>query len=295
MAQKTAFEEFISNEIEKQKGLYIPIKASAMERLMVKSADPMTLHPNPEDEFCFPEIGPSYKIISEYVEQIQHRQRQDAPPFDEPVIVEKTRPDGYMLLNGHHRWAAALRLGLKKIPIKIVNLALESDIKTMLENSKHDKRVTIDLDEVLFLPEKDPNVETGPAFSEAKQKVRLRLGVPALFHYLTKKGYDIWVYSAYYYSIDDIKQFFGKYSVNVDGIITGTGKRKASNSEASRKMEKLISNKYEKTIHIDNESLILTRGQGKDFEEREIEAESQNWAKKVIDLIGELDRNEESE
>ncbi|MCR4831375.1 MAG: hypothetical protein K5883_07980 [Pseudobutyrivibrio sp.] len=56
-----------------------------------------------------------------------------------------------MILNGHHRWAVALRLGYSNIPVKIVNLTHESDIKQILSNSTHDKRVTMDLDEVVFL------------------------------------------------------------------------------------------------------------------------------------------------
>ena len=32
-------------------------------------------------------------------------------PWEEPLIVEKVHPEGYMLLNGHHRWAAALKTG----------------------------------------------------------------------------------------------------------------------------------------------------------------------------------------
>ena len=41
--------------------------------------------------------------------------------FDEPVIVHKMQPDGYLILNGHHRWAAALKTGLDKIRAEIIN------------------------------------------------------------------------------------------------------------------------------------------------------------------------------
>lgn len=68
----------------------------------------------------------------------------------EPLTIEKLYPHGYLLLNGHHRWAAAMRVGLRRVPVEIVNLAQESDIKKILENSKHNKRVTLDLDEVVF-------------------------------------------------------------------------------------------------------------------------------------------------
>ena len=52
---KTEFEEFIQNEIEKSQGRSIPVKASALERLFVRKAKCTNLHPNPDDEFCFPD------------------------------------------------------------------------------------------------------------------------------------------------------------------------------------------------------------------------------------------------
>ena len=55
-----------------------------------------------------------------------------------------------MLLNGHHRWAAALRLSIKKVPVCIVNGVYEADIKKIIETSTHEKRATLDLDEVVF-------------------------------------------------------------------------------------------------------------------------------------------------
>ena len=289
----TDFEKFIAEEIEKEKGLYIPVKAGMMERMTVKSAPCTSLHPNPEDEFCIPDVGPSYRIISKYVDEINQNQRKGKPIFEEPVIVEKVRPDGYMLLNGHHRWAAALKMGVKSIPIKIVNLPLESDIEKMLENSKHDRRVTLDLDEVVFREAEDPEVEVLPKASLAKKyPKRLRLGIPALFHFLTKNGYDIWVYSANYYSIDDIKDYFKQYAVNVDGIITGTAKKKASSSKAAKDMEKLIANHYPETIHIDNDLVLDTKGRGAEYRELSIDT-SAGWSKEVIRIIGELKKEEE--
>ena len=47
--------------------------------------------------------------------------RFDEDVFPEPVIVHKMKPDGYMILNGHHRWAAALKTGLSKLRIEITN------------------------------------------------------------------------------------------------------------------------------------------------------------------------------
>ena len=220
---RTEFDEFIQSDVEKQKGIYIPVKAGLVERFLVRKTAVSNLHANADDEFTFPTVGPSYKIISEYMDTIRKNQRLDQPIFDEALIVEKVRPQGYLLLNGHHRWAAAMKLSVKTVPIKIVNVAQESDIRKMLENSKHDKRVTLDLEEIVFRNTDDPLTEPVPGIF-CKRLQRIRLGIPGLFHYLTKRGYDIWVYADNYYSIDDIKRLFRRYSVNVDGIITGKKK-----------------------------------------------------------------------
>ena len=194
------------------------------------------------------------------------------------------------MLNGHHRWVAAMRCGIKRVPIKIINCATESDIEKILEKSQHDKRVAIDLDEVVFRNSDYPYLEK-KAFSfpmSLRFKQRIRLGIPALFYYLVKNGYDIWVYAADYYSIDDIQKFFRTYSVHVDGIITGVGKREQNKSESEMRMKELIANKYNMTLHIDNHSVIETNGKTKEFEEYEIDSTEEKWAKKTIAIIEEI-------
>ena len=289
---KSEFDEFVAADIKAQKGVYIPVQAGLLERLFKKRLPLSKLHPNPDDEFCFPDIGPNYQIVSKYVEEILATQDRKLEPFDkDPILVEKMHPHGYLILNGHHRWAAAMRLKLKKIRVKIINLALESDIKKILEKSKHDKRATLDLDEVVFRDADAPNLEKALGFPYSlKYKQRIRLGIPALFYFLAKNGYDIWIYSSNYYSIDDIKDFFRCYHASVDGIITGTGRKNRQNSSAN--IEKLISNKYSVTLHIDNDLILRTEKQSGDFKEFPIDVPPEEWSKKIITIIEETDKNE---
>ena len=288
---KTEFEKQIYEDLQKQKGMSFTVKASLLERLLVRKADCRDLHPNAEDEFTFENVGPSMRIISEYEEKFRTAIKRNQDPIDDALIVEKLHPRGYLLLNGHHRWAAAKRCQIKKVPIKIVNLAQDSDIEKILENSKHDKRVTLDLDEVVFRTDKDKCIEKVPAFRLFKFNYRLKLGVPALFHHLSKHGYDIWVYSAKYYSIDDIQRFFRNYHVHVDGIITGTEKRKASNAASAVKREKMIADKYKQTLHIDNDMVLLT-GDIEDakYKKFELDVPEDEWSRKIIDTIGEIEK-----
>ena len=286
---KTEFEKKIYDDVQKQKGTSFTVKASLLERLLVRKTACSNLHPNAEDEFTFESVGPSMRIIGEYEEKFRYNQRHNQPIFDDALIVEKLHPKGYLLLNGHHRWAAAMRCQIKKVPIKIVNLAQDSDIKKILENSKHDKRVTLDLDEVIFRSDNDKYVEAVPKFRLIKFKKKLKLGVPALFHYLSKQGYDIWVYSAQYYSIDDIQRFFRAYSVHVDGIITGTEKRKASNAASAVQREKMIAAKYKQTLHIDNDMVLMTGDvEGAKYKKYDLNVPADEWSRKAIDIIGEI-------
>ena len=57
MARATEFEQFIADEVEKNRGAMVPVKASLAERMFVKKARWQQVHPNPDDEFCFPSIG----------------------------------------------------------------------------------------------------------------------------------------------------------------------------------------------------------------------------------------------
>lgn len=284
--------EFVSNDIEKQKGVSIPVHAGLLERILVRTTAVSNLHPNAEDEFSMKSVGPSYRIIGEYEKKFRDAMRMESKVVEEPLTVEKLRPKGYLLLNGHHRWAAAIRCGIKRVPIKIINCATESDIKKILEKSNHDKRAAIDLDEVVFRPNDYPYLEK-KAFSfplSLRLKKRIRLGIPALFYYLVKNGYDIWVYAADYYSIDDIRRFFRAYSVHVDGIITGISKRDQNKSESMARMNELIANKYSLNLHIDNETILETHMKTKEFEDHEINASEEEWAKKAIAIVEEIEK-----
>lgn len=80
-----------------------------------------------------PKVGPNYGIISDYMKTFREERGHSRQYCDERLVVEKIRPDGYLILNGHHRWAAALRLGFSRIPIEIVDLTDETDIREILK------------------------------------------------------------------------------------------------------------------------------------------------------------------
>ncbi|MCR4657435.1 MAG: ParB N-terminal domain-containing protein [Lachnospiraceae bacterium] len=276
---ETRFEATLREKLEQQRGVYFPVKASLAERLLKTQASPEILLPNAEDEFCMSGIGPNYGIISGYEDKIRDAQRKDQPVLDEPLIVEKMRPKGYLLINGHHRWAAALRMGIKKIPIKIVNLAQGMDIRKIINESDHDKRAVFDLDEVLLRSPDDPFLEKPLRFPyNLRFHKRIRLGVPALFYFLKQEGYDIWVYSANYYSYDDVKLLFRHYSAVIDGAITGMRKR----SQMQKKFGSILSGKYKTTLHIDNDSVLLAQNNPEYYA---LNGNARDWSSEIMDVV----------
>ncbi len=280
--------EFLKSEVERQKGICYPVRAGWPERFLVRWVLSKWLHPNPADEFCDPQIGPNMGIISSYVDKFLFRYRHGEPMFDEPLFVQKINTDGYMVLNGHHRWAASMRLGIRWIPVSIVNTAGADDIRKMLEESKNNKRVTFDLDEVVFCHQDYPYVEK--SFSPIRfgiQKARLRLGIPAMFSFFSMHGYDIWVYSSNYYSIDDVDKFFKHYSVWVNGIITGKNAVKAKHpaggqTDGCASLEHMVASKYKETIHIDGDMMLVTYPDKKDFTEIPLGGFCEDWSRDVI-------------
>ncbi len=281
-------DKFIIEELKQYSNQAIPLKSGIFTRLFVKRVDINKLHPNPEDEFCMPEVGPSDRIIGEYVKKYTDAAKQGQTHSEEPITVEKMYPDGYMIMNGHHRWAAAKRMGVKRLPVRIVNLAHEADIENAIKKTDNTKRVTFDLDEVIFAGDSRP-AEKGLAFPFNRiYRERLRAGVPGLFGYLIRNDYDIWLYSSEFYSIDYIGSYLKKYHVAATGIVTGTEKNNSINSEVRKRIAGRMADKYTETIHIDNNTLIRSSSNSKDFEEYEIGKDAGNWSSDIIELMGKL-------
>lgn len=281
------FEDHLVKELDKYNGVAFPVKAGALQRLLITKLSPLKLHPNPDDEFSKPEIGPSYRIISEYEKAFMNFRGVDVSYYEEPIIVEKMHPEGYIIINGHHRWAAYYKLGIKSVPVKIMNLTHAEDIRKMLESASSDKRATFDLDEVVFCANEDEPSEKKPGFPFGGIfKERIHLGIPALFNYLSARGYDIWVYSSKFYSMDYIRSFLKRYHVSLTGIVTGIGRNGAQNAEARKEYDKLIAGKYKYTLHVDAGTVLKIDNRTKDFEEFPIDLEKTNWSQGVMDIVG---------
>ncbi len=292
--QKTQFELFLENEVNKVKGVSYPVKAGFFRRNFTKQAPCTKLHPNPNDEFCDPAIGPNPTIISNYIEAMRGLKGSSpntlllSNAINEPLVVEKIYPDGYMILNGHHRWAAASRIGIRKLPIRITDLTQKEDLQKMLKKAGSDRRVTLDLDETVFGSKESGNLEKPLSFPFSRHfRERLRLGVPALFHYLSRQGYDIWVYSARYHSLSYIRSYFRHYHIKVTGIVTGTARKGPAGNDTLRQLEQMLDSQYRSTVHIDSHMVLCTSKGSKDYQEYPLSSSDDGWSLEVMNVIGE--------
>ena len=299
---KSEFSTFLEQEVRKVKGIAYPVKAGFLRRVLISKAACSKLHPNPNDEFCIPEIGPSASIMARYMSVYRalvdnKRYEEDAYlAIQEPIMVEKIYPDGYMILNGHHRWGAACRVGIHTLRIKIVDLTQESNLKAMLESSSSTRRVSLDLDEVIFQPEGDSFLEKPLRFPLNRFfKERLRLGIPALFNMLNQQGYDIWIYTKSYYSLDYLRYYFKHYHVHVTGIITGTERKAPVGTDTRKVLETRIKARYKTTVHVDNRAVIRTNSDTGEFDEYCLSGNSETWSREVMDIFEKMRKDELSE
>lgn len=119
--QRSSFMNYVLEDLASTEGKREVVRAGMIERWRVKYIDPDEMHVNPNDDFSKTSVSPCDRIINEYVRQIPYLLRFDQEVFSDPVLVYKLRAGGYLILNGHHRWAAALKTGLEKLRALIVN------------------------------------------------------------------------------------------------------------------------------------------------------------------------------
>ena len=118
---RSSFYDYVQEDLEAYKGKREVVRASLFERLVVRRISPEDMHVNPDDEFADPEIGPNDRIINEYMHELIQLYTDKKPIYPNPIVVFKLAPEGYMILNGHHRWAAAVKSGWGKLRAVIMN------------------------------------------------------------------------------------------------------------------------------------------------------------------------------
>ena len=111
----------IQEEVARYQDHRETVRASILEVLTVRFLSPDQMHPNPEDEFCDPEVGPNESIVEDYVEEATKNLVCGADSFDEAILVAKMEEGGYLIIN-----AAAVKVELKRVRVAIANPGTEN-------------------------------------------------------------------------------------------------------------------------------------------------------------------------
>ena len=277
------YRQLVLEDLRKYEGIWRPVRASLLERLLRRKAPAEKLHPNPDDEFSKPEVGPNYEIVGRYADTIRRARGRSYEPIEERLMVQKMSTGGYMILNGHHRWMAARRMGLPKLPVRVINAT--DDQKILLELGNSDKKmcVSFDLDEVLLTDgercEKDREL-CFPLNRIVTKTLRKNAGI--LMNELTKAGFDVWVYTGCWYSEDDIRALLRLGRTAAYGIVNGAGRRKTG------KIREAFREKYTVSLHIDNESIIAVNTETGEHRTADLSGNPETWAADAMKAIKEL-------
>ncbi|MCF0134118.1 MAG: ParB N-terminal domain-containing protein [Blautia sp.] len=278
------YQKLVLDDLKNYKDLSQAIPASMPERLLIRELPISRLHPNPEDEFSMPSIGPNYEIVENYARQFRNRKVVGNDLFKDPLIVEKMSTGGYMILNGHHRWFAAHIVKLKKMPVQIANVVPKEEIISKITASPNSMCVSFDLDEVLLTDGKRVPAEDEPLPVRLLQKKTLRKNCCALVRALQKAGFDVWIYTDSHHSEKYIRALFGHHHAKVSGIINCIKKNNYYNE-----IRDLFRTKYKYSLHIDNEGIIWVNTETKEYDIIEIQDQKEGWAKEAITHIRKLD------
>lgn len=272
-----AYNKYVLDDIKNNKGLFHPVKSPLFLRLKSINIATQKLHPNPEDEFSMEDIGPNWNIIGDYEKSIRQNLLHNLDMFDDPLIAVRLDKGGFMILNGHHRWMACVNLRIPKIPVRIVNVIQDEDVCKVINKSKRDKCVTIDLDEVLFKAEANGENTDIPFPQNLIYKKNIRANASALIREFQHQGYDVWIYTGSYMSEQYIRGLFLINNCHVDGIVNSINAKKNS-----KKLREIFRTKYHTILHVDNETLTIVNTKTKKYEILDINDSSDGWASAIV-------------
>ena len=116
----------IQNEVQRYKNRREVARANLMEILTIRHLPLEKMHPNPDDEFSNPAVGANEKIVEKYVKEAMDTIVVGGTCFEKPIMVAKMSDGDYMIVNGHHRWAAAVKVQLNTVRVVITNPGTEN-------------------------------------------------------------------------------------------------------------------------------------------------------------------------
>lgn len=164
----------------------------------------------------------------------------------------------------------------------------------MKKNGKIERmRVSFDLDEVLFVSPLTHKTEPALVFPFNKIfRERLRLGTPRLVHSLQKEGFEVWIYTSSFRSMRYIKWLFRLYHIKFNGIVNGERHLKEVQAGHNGTLPNKMPSKYRISLHIDDESIMVTSGKAYGFNVYQLNAQDDDWESKIMERVYEIEKKE---
>lgn len=154
-------------------------------------------------------------------------------------------------------------------------------------------RVSFDLDEVLFVDPSTHKTEPELKFPFNRiYKERLRLGAPELIRTLQKEGFEVWIYTSSFRSEKYIRMLFRMYHVRFDGIVNGSRHLKEVQGSRKEILPQKMPNKYNISLHIDDEAVILSAGRTFGFKVYQLDAQDDLWKEKIMERVYQIEKIE---
>ena len=159
---------------------------------------------------------------------------------------------------------------------------------------EHKMRVSFDLDEVLFVNPETHKTEPPLRFPYNHiYKERLRLGAVRLIPELQRQGFEVWVYTSSFRTERYIRRLFSLYHIRFDGIVNGQRHQQEVQKGHSEVLPNKLPNRYRISLHIDDEAIIQTNGKAYGFNVYQLDAQDDDWERKIIERVHEIKRKEQ--
>jgi len=150
-------------------------------------------------------------------------------------------------------------------------------------------RVSFDLDEVLFVSPMTHKTEEALSFPWNKiYRERLRLGTRHLISRLQELGFEVWVYTSSFRTEKYIRNLFRHYGIRFDGIVNGERHMKEVQGTRKEIYPSKMPCRYRISLHIDDETVVMTNGKTHGFEVFLLEAQDDEWEAKILERVEQI-------
>ena len=114
-------------------------------------------------------------------------------------------------------------------------------------------------------------------------KKNIRENASLLIEEFHRLGYDVWIYTGNYHSVEYINGLMKIHKAKADGIVNGLGGKKGNSH-----IKEAFVKKYKYSIHVDNDMVLCVNTVTKDYESIDIDTNGADWSAEVINIIRKL-------